>query len=70
MSDGKQYRSTVNAPVGSGPRGIEWSDVNAKYQALVPESGLSPERINQSLDLIHHFDEVKDVGELARLLKV
>ena len=70
MKDGTKHSSTVNAPVGSGPRGIEWSDVDAKYHALVPESGLSSQRINESLDLIHRFDEVRDVGELTRLLKV
>jgi 2-methylcitrate dehydratase PrpD len=70
MRNGTKYSSTVNAPVGSGPRGIEWNDVDAKYRALVPESGLAQGRIEESLALIHRFDEVTDVGELTRLLRV
>ena len=38
---GARYTSSVDAPRGSGPRGIEWSDVDAKFRALMPESGLS-----------------------------
>ena len=68
MADGKQYASTVNAPVGSGPRGIEWSDVDSKFRALMPESGLNAVKINSSLALIHRFDEIKDVGELTRMV--
>jgi 2-methylcitrate dehydratase PrpD len=68
--DGKQYRSTVNAPIGSGPRGIQWSDVDAKYRALMPESGLAADRIERSLEVIHHFEDVQDVGELTRLTVV
>ena len=37
---GAIYTSTVDAPRGSGPRGIEWSDVEAKYRALLPDSKL------------------------------
>jgi hypothetical protein len=70
MKDGKQYRSTVNAPAGSGPRGIEWSDVDAKYRALVPASGLAEKKIEESLAMIHSFDQVKNVGDLTRLLRL
>jgi 2-methylcitrate dehydratase PrpD len=68
MKDGKQHRSTVNAPVGSGPRGIEWSDVDAKYRALVPESGMTSQRIEESLQMAHHFEDVQSVSEFTRLL--
>jgi 2-methylcitrate dehydratase PrpD len=65
---GARYSSTVDAPRGSAPRGIEWSDVDAKYRALVPESGLPAKRIEQTLNMIHRFDQVKNVSELTRLL--
>ena len=68
MKDGSQHRSTVNAPIGSGPRGIEWSDVDHKYLTLMPESGLSQERIEQALRVVHDFDQVKHVSELIDLL--
>ena len=65
---GARYSSTVDAPRGSAPRGIEWSDVDAKYRALVPESGLPAKRVEQTLNMIHRFDQVKNVSELTRLL--
>src|SRR5438105_3438425 len=65
---GARYTSTVDAPRGSGPRGIEWSDVDVKYRALLPDSKLPAKRIEEILSLIHGFDRVKKVSELTRLL--
>jgi 2-methylcitrate dehydratase PrpD len=65
---GARYTSTVDAPRGSGPRGIEWSDVDAKYRALLPDSGLQAKRIDEILKEIHDFDQVKHVAEFTRLL--
>jgi 2-methylcitrate dehydratase PrpD len=65
---GARFTNTVDAPRGSGPRGIDWSDVDAKYHALVRDSGLSTKRIEQTLTLIHRFDEVRRVSELTHLL--
>src|SRR5262249_55260183 len=67
-TSGARFTSTVDAPRGSGPRGIDWSDVDAKYRALVRDSGLSTKGIEQTLTLIHRFDEVRRVSELTRLL--
>ena len=66
---GARYTSTVDAPRGSGPRGIEWSDVEAKYRALMPESGLPAKRFDQILNLVHRFDRVKTVSELTSQLR-
>ena len=65
---GARYSSTVDAPRGSAPRGIEWSDVDAKFDALMPQSGLPASRVEKSLDLIHTFDRVQKVSELTGLL--
>lgn len=65
---GARYTSTVDAPRGSGPRGIEWSDVDAKYDALMPGSGLPSDRVEQLLNMIHDFDQVTHVSQLTRLL--
>lgn len=65
---GARYTSTVDAPRASGPRGIEWRDVDAKYRALMPDSGLPARRIEQVLDVIHRLEEVNDVLELTGLL--
>jgi 2-methylcitrate dehydratase PrpD len=68
-TSGARFTSTVDAPRGSAPRGIQWTDVEAKYRALMPDSRLSTKRIEQSLDVIHHFDRVKQVSELISPLK-
>ena len=70
LRSGTVVSHTCKAPRGSGPRGVEWADVDAKYRRLVPMSGLSSSNIDASLTLIHGFDQVVDVGELTRLLRV
>ena len=67
-TSGQRFTSTVDAPRGSGPRGIEWSDVDAKYRALMPDSKLPAARLAQILDQIHQFENVKRVPAFARLL--
>jgi 2-methylcitrate dehydratase PrpD len=66
---GARFFESVDAPRGSAARGIEWSDVDSKYHALVPESKMSTKRIEDSLTTIHGFDRVKKVSELTALLK-
>ena len=68
MNDGRTFTSTCTAPRGSGPRGVAWADVDAKYRRLVPRSGLSAQRLEASLHAIHHLDEATSVSELTRLL--
>ena len=65
---GARFTSTVDAPRGSAPRGISWSDVDAKYRALMPDSKLPSKRIEESLSVIHGFEKVKNVAELIRLI--
>jgi 2-methylcitrate dehydratase PrpD len=67
-TSGARYTSSVDAPKGSGPRGIDWSDVDAKFRALMRDSGLPAKRIEQTEMLIHRFDQVRHVSELTRLL--
>jgi 2-methylcitrate dehydratase PrpD len=65
---GARYTNTVDAPRASGPRGIDWKDVEAKYRALMPDSGLPAKRIDEVLNLIHGFDRLRKVADLTRLL--
>ncbi len=65
---GAKYASTVDAPRGSAPRGIEWSDVDGKFRALMPQSRLPMSRIEQALKLIQDFEQVKKVSQLTSLL--
>jgi 2-methylcitrate dehydratase PrpD len=65
---GATYTTTVEVPRGSGPRGIEWSDVDAKYRTLLPDSGLPAKRIEEILGVIHGLEKMKNVSELTSLL--
>ncbi len=67
-TSGERYTSTVDAPRASGPRGIEWRDIDEKYFALMPDSGLPPGRVRAVLELVHRLEESRDVTELAALL--
>jgi 2-methylcitrate dehydratase PrpD len=64
---GERTARTVDAPRGSAPRGIEWSDVDAKFRALFPQAQPQAGRMEEALKLIHNFDQAQKVSELARL---
>ena len=42
--------------------------MDAKYRRLVPLSGLAPEKVEASLEVVHELETVKAVSELTRLL--
>lgn len=65
---GARFTSTVDAPRGSAPRGIEWSDIETKYHALMAQSGLSGARIAEILRTIRSFEQVKRVSRFTSLL--
>ncbi|MBV9150375.1 MAG: MmgE/PrpD family protein [Alphaproteobacteria bacterium] len=69
-TDGREVTNTVYAPKGAGMLGIGWADIDAKYRALVPLSGLPEPQVDRSLALIHCFRELSDVTELTRLLQI
>jgi 2-methylcitrate dehydratase PrpD len=68
MKDGTEHRATVNAPLGSGPRGIEWSDVELKLRTLGPDSGKNTDEIEGLLQLVRGFERERDVSGLIRLV--
>jgi 2-methylcitrate dehydratase PrpD len=65
----RTYSITIKAPRGSGPRGIDWVDIEAKYCALVPLAGLSPQRIDESLCVIRTFDQARGASSITDLLR-
>lgn len=67
--DGRMFTDTVHIPKGAGALGIAWSDLDAKYRTLVPAAGLSGDKIEASLALIHDFHQVRNVASLADLLR-
>src|SRR5690606_5133046 len=60
LKDGREFVSTCRAPRGSGARGIDWKDIDAKYRRLAPMSGMSPAQVDASLGLLRNFDELQD----------
>jgi len=68
-ADGRTSTSTVYAPKGAGMFGIAWADVDAKYRALVPHSGLPNRQVETSLAVIHDFHRVTNVSALTNLLQ-
>lgn len=68
MQNGERFSSTCKSPRGSGPRGVEWADVEDKYRALVPLAGVAADLVESSLALIRAFDAPDAVKRLAVLL--
>jgi len=66
---GTRFTKTVDAPRGSGPQGIQWVDVERKYHALMPDSGISAKRSDEILKAIHDFDKFSKVSQFTRLLR-
>ena len=67
--DGRTSMSTVYAPKGAGTLGIAWSDIDAKYRALVPQTRVPDHRMEASLSVIHDFRQVTNVSALTNLLQ-
>ena len=67
---GRETSNTVFAPKGSGLLGIDWADIDAKYHALMPASGLSAVRIADSLAAIHGFRRLASVSPLIDLIRL
>ena len=70
MRSGDTHTHTCKAARGSGPRGVEWSDVDDKYRRLVSLSGLAASQIDASLEVIHGFDQIESMPQLVNLLAV
>lgn len=67
--DGRHYASTVNAPKGSGPRGIDWADIDRKARVLIPQSGTSAADVERILGIAHDFEKLKRPDALIALLR-
>jgi 2-methylcitrate dehydratase PrpD len=60
--------STIYLPKGAAALGLDWADIDAKYRALMPASGLNEQAIEASLAVIHDFQNIKAVSALVDLL--
>ena len=68
MRHGEEFRSTCTSPRGSGPRGVERTDVEDKYRALAPLAGLAPRHVDESLAVIRACETPESVSRLAALM--
>jgi 2-methylcitrate dehydratase PrpD len=68
-TDGRESTSTVFLPHGSAALGIDWADIDAKYRTLMPNSGLSSDRIERSLALIRNLKAAANVAPLIELIR-
>ena len=67
---GALHSHTCKSARGSGPRGVQWGDVDAKYRRLVAMSGLAPAALEASLDAVHGFEKLGSLAEFTSLLVV
>ncbi len=68
LADGRSVRRACAAPRGSGARGIEWDDVDAKYRRLVPAAGLSGPQVDHTLAMIHALERPQTLQRLCEAL--
>jgi 2-methylcitrate dehydratase PrpD len=67
--DGRTHSSTVYAPRGSAVVGIEWTEVEAKYRALVSYAKLSGDNLEGSMKAIRDLRNARSVAQLVGLLR-
>ncbi|MDB5806422.1 MAG: hypothetical protein JWN73_3744 [Betaproteobacteria bacterium] len=70
LKNGSEIIRTCTAPRGSGPRGIEWADIEAKYRHLAPLCGLPAAKVETSLRMVRQLEELPDMASLTRVLVV
>ncbi|GAA4347510.1 hypothetical protein GCM10023165_32440 [Variovorax defluvii] len=66
--DGRSFTNTVYAPRGSAVNGIEWSDVEGKFETLCPLAGVSSSNVEKCTQVLRHFRDVKHMRELVELI--
>lgn len=67
-TDGQTFEDTVLVPKGAGCRGIDWADIDAKYRSLI-RPAVAPERVEESLAIIHDFARCSNVAAFVELLR-
>jgi 2-methylcitrate dehydratase PrpD len=68
-TEGFTSTSAVYLPKGAAALGLDWADIDAKYRALMPASGLNEAAIEATLAVIHDFQNIKSVSSLLDLLR-
>lgn len=66
---GETWTETVHLPHGSGALGIDWADIETKFRALVPASGLPAGAIEAAWRAARDLRSAPDVGALLAALR-
>jgi len=69
LRGGGSISATCVAPRGSGPRGVEWADVEEKYRRLAPIAGLGVEQVETSIGTLRGFGRTAGVADLLGQLR-
>ncbi len=68
LADGRTVTSTCKAPRGSGPRGVEWKDIESKYLNLLSIAGIAPDSIYESWSCLRDFENQASCAGLIRAI--
>jgi len=68
-TDGRAITKTVHAPRGAAMLGIAWTDVEAKYQSLVPFAQPAGDNLQASARVLRQLRHVDRASELTDLLR-
>lgn len=68
-TDGRVVSGTVHMPRGSGALGIEWADIEAKFRALMPASGLDAAAIDRAWVATRGIADAPDTRALMAALR-
>jgi len=68
-AEGGTWTETVSLPHGSGALGIDWADIEAKFQALMPESGLSTEALARAWTAAKSLRQAPDITGLMAAIR-
>lgn len=66
--DGRTATRTVLVPHGAAESGLSWADIEGKYRALMPKSGLGPAAIDASLQAVRALRSQTSVAPLLASL--
>ena len=69
LKDGRIVQSTCKAPRGSGPRGVEWHDIESKYMSLLEGAGIEPQRIRDSWNILKGFEHQESCAKLINAIQ-
>ncbi len=68
-TDGRTWTETLALPHGSGALGIDWADIEAKFNALMPASGLSAAALSRAWTAIAGLRGATDTGGLVAAIR-